>query len=191
MDQGMKQTTNSGQGPVMSNNQMPSERTNRSGQNGKQNNVQSKNMHKKHTSRLLKRILILLVLVGIVAGLYYRVSHSPSAKQAKAKAEMTSLTKSVSKLMIVPEGEPIVFDVTDPESLTKQQVFFAGAQKGDKLLIYNDARKAVIYSPSRDIIVNVGPVTFDQNQAAPAGAAIQPAAKAPAPATTVTPVKKP
>ncbi|MCU0660002.1 MAG: hypothetical protein MUD00_00045 [Candidatus Pacebacteria bacterium] len=42
--------------------------------------------------------------------------------------------------------------------------FFKGAQKGDKLVVFPTTGKAIIYSPERDIIVNVGPVTFDNNE---------------------------
>ena len=47
--------------------------------------------------------------------------------------------------------------VSDPEKL-KDQPFFAKAQKGDKVLIYSNSQKAILYSPTEDKIVEVAPI---------------------------------
>ena len=74
-----------------------------------------------------------------------------------------SVIISVSKLMMVPQGDdPIVYEIKDPASLQSQQAFFAGSIVGDQLLVYPKSAKAIIYSPSRNLIVNVGPMNFDQ-----------------------------
>jgi hypothetical protein len=66
--------------------------------------------------------------------------------------------------MVLPEGKPAVFVVQDPELLISQQAFFKGAQKDDRLLVYPEAGKAIVYSPKRHMIINVGPVTFDPSK---------------------------
>lgn len=77
-----------------------------------------------------------------------------------------SVIISVSKLMMVPQGDdPIVYEIKDPASLQSQQAFFAGSIVGDQLLVYPKSAKAIIYSPSRNLIVNVGPMNFDQGSA--------------------------
>jgi hypothetical protein len=54
--------------------------------------------------------------------------------------------------------------ITNPEELIRKDAFFTGSTSGDILLIYKNARKAIIYSPSRDIIVNAGPVQVGNQQ---------------------------
>ncbi len=105
-------------------------------------------------------VLIILVVIGRYA--YAKYTSSPSYQQEKAVAEQKTLVASVSKLMVLPEEEPAIFIVQDPNQLVSQQLFFKGAEKGDKLMIFQKAGKAVLYSESRNMIINVGPVTFDQ-----------------------------
>jgi hypothetical protein len=49
----------------------------------------------------------------------------------------------------------------------KEQPFLAGSQNGDILMVYTGIGKAIVYSPARDLIVNVGPVQMG-NPTAPA-----------------------
>lgn len=122
----------------------------------------------------LKKSLVYIIGAIIILGAlgfgYYKYSHTEKAMKAKAAKEVTALTKEIGAIMVLPEGEPTIFDITDPAQLASQQAFFAGAQKGDKLLVYSQAAKAIIYSPARHLIVNVGPVTFDGNQTPTANA---------------------
>ncbi len=60
--------------------------------------------------------------------------------------------------MILPNGEtPTIATVSDPEAL-KDQVFFVDAQKGDKVLIYSNAKKAILYRPGDDKIITIAPL---------------------------------
>lgn len=81
----------------------------------------------------------------------------------QARLATQAIVKEVGKLLILPTGEdPTVLDITDPQTLIAQQPFFTGAIAGDKLLVYKAAARAIVYSPSRHLIVNVGPVTNQQ-----------------------------
>lgn len=80
-----------------------------------------------------------------------------------AKAE--GILESLSKHILLPKQTPQVMQITNPDELIQKDPFFAGSQSGDVLVIYRDAGKALIYSPARDIIVNVGPVQVDPPQA--------------------------
>ena len=84
----------------------------------------------------------------------------PFAANAKTTSdEIAPLVKQVSRHFAVPEGdEPVVATVLNATALAKEQSFFQRANNGDKLLIFGKTGQAVLYSPSRDIIVNVGPV---------------------------------
>lgn len=117
--------------------------------------------------KIIKRYYIALLVIVFISGLFvYKHYNSESAismRNIENAKEMTNSTiKSVGKLMVLPlSEEPMMFDVKDPVLLTSQQPFFAGSVEGDKLLVYQKAGKAIIYSPSKDMIVNVGPINFD------------------------------
>lgn len=68
------------------------------------------------------------------------------------------LVKAVSMLMVLPEEEPTVATVSDLEKL-KGQEFFVNANVGDKVLVYLNAGKAILYSPKQNIIINVAPLS--------------------------------
>lgn len=121
---------------------------------------------KKGFSKKQKSVIGILIIVLLALGaIYYKVHYSKSAIEKRAQAETIRLVKEVRKVMILPETDvPAVFDIQDPVLLINQQAFFAGAEKGDKLLVYPQLGKAIVYSPKRKMIVNVGPVTFDQTK---------------------------
>ena len=113
---------------------------------------------KKRVSSLLG---LLLVLVGVVAGnYYYRYQLVKNDPQKVVREESTELVAVVSRLIVLPEGEqPTIATVSDPEAL-KGQAFFAKAKKGDKVLIYTNARQAILYDPEAQKIVEVAPLTI-------------------------------
>ena len=76
--------------------------------------------------------------------------------------EVTNIMQSVARHMVLPQGaQPTVATVKDPEQL-KEQLFFANAKIGDKVLIYTDARKAILYRPSEDKIIEVAPLSIGE-----------------------------
>ncbi len=137
----------------------------------------------------VKRALPLLVLgilfVGSSASAAYlykqvRVLQADPQKQAQADAE--ALIGKVSALIVLPsEEKPTIATVSDTEKL-KDQPFFANAKSGDKVLIYTQAKKAVLYNPESNKIVEVAPVNIGATNTAAAPDA-KDAAKKPATAT--------
>jgi hypothetical protein len=78
---------------------------------------------------------------------------------------------AVGKLIVLPTDEqPTLATVVDPSKL-KNQPFFAQAQKGDQVLIYTNARKAILYSPTANKIVEVAPLIIGAQAAPPAATA--------------------
>lgn len=111
--------------------------------------------------RLLLQYKKLTISVLIVAAAGYGVwdKYFSLDDAERAQKELAKAVEAVSKHMILPEGdEPVLATVTDAETLTKQQAFFAGSQNGDQLLLFPRNLKAIIYSPSREKIINVGPI---------------------------------
>ncbi len=115
--------------------------------------------------------VILLVLIAVAAFLWNKQSAEKmkamqameAAKTAAAAPEdANALLSAVGKLMTLPTDEPpVILEIKDPALLIAQQAFFTGSAAGDKLLVYQKNLKAIIYSPTRNIIVNSGPVNLD------------------------------
>lgn len=123
---------------------------------------------KKSSNSSLSMILmiglgVIILILGIVAFYFYnqyqQIKKNPNQV---AQAETDQLVAQVSKLIDLPKDEtPTVATVLDKEKL-KDQPFFANAQNGDKILIYTKAKKAIIFRPSQNKLINVGPIAIDQ-----------------------------
>lgn len=120
------------------------------------------------TSSLPKTILRLLVVLGLlVFGIWSYHNYQTAQQQLDSLSEQLQteevpqqgrqeLLDQVSQLMALPEGNPLIFDIQNAEAVAAAQPFFEGAIDGDKAIIYPQAGKTIIYSPSRNIIVNSG-----------------------------------
>jgi hypothetical protein len=117
--------------------------------------------------KILIPILVLLLLVSVAstAYLFMKVQKLQENPQQAAQAEVDSLLAEVGELIVLPEGEtPTVATVSDPEQL-KTQAFFTNAEKGDKVLLYTTAKKAILYNPNTHKIVEVAPVNIGNGNA--------------------------
>src|SRR5437016_3933675 len=75
-------------------------------------------------------------------------------EKEKAQQEQTDLIAKVGRHTTLPEGEtPTIATVSDVNKLSGQ-AFFEKALNGDKVLIYTQAKTAVLYRPSTDSIIN-------------------------------------
>lgn len=76
-----------------------------------------------------------------------------------SEREVRALVASVGDHMLLPHDEtPTVATVSDLHAL-EDQLFFQNAEFGDKVLMYMQAQKAILYRPSTDLIIEVGPIT--------------------------------
>ena len=129
----------------------------------------------------LKNIVIavlVIILVGAAGTAYYFYNEYQKSQEALNNPEKTAqeetqrLIDQMSQLIALPEadianGEPTLATVQDKEKL-KDQEFFANAENGDKVLIYANAKKAFLYRPTTNKVINVAPVTIgEDNQATP------------------------
>jgi hypothetical protein len=118
------------------------------------------------TSNPMKKVLVTLGLVVVLgasgaAAYYYKQYDDLKKNPNKVSQDQTSATiAAIGKLIQLPEGEqPTVATVTDPAKL-KDQSFFAHASVGDKVLVYTQAKKAILYNPGSNKIVEVAPVNI-------------------------------
>lgn len=115
------------------------------------------------------KIVLWVILIGIAAGgAYFGYHYYQKYQQVKqnpdiiTKEETNWLVDRVSRLMTLPTDEvPTIATVVDKEKL-KDQSFFANSENGDKVLVYTKAKKAILYRPNTDKIIEVGPVNTDQ-----------------------------
>ncbi len=113
-------------------------------------------------SKNIVLVLTLLAIVGIVGSVYFYAQYQDIRNNPGkvGQEEVQKLVAQVSKLIVLPTDElPTVATVTDPEQL-KSQPFFVNATKGDKVLIYTNARKAVLYDPAQNRIIEVAPINL-------------------------------
>lgn len=111
--------------------------------------------------------IVILALLG-TSGFLYKKYHDSQTEiaalkqdpNAAAQKEIKDLVTKVGKLVVLPTGEdPTVATVTDPDKL-KDQSFFTNAKVGDKILIYTNAKKAYLYNPDINKIVEIAPITI-------------------------------
>lgn len=116
--------------------------------------------------KLLIGISVLAVLV--VGGLVYgyldakkdikRLSNPSEA----SKLEKEELVAKTSKLIELPKNEePTIATVKDVSKL-QNQAFFKNAQNGDKVLIYTQAKRAVLYRESTNKVIESAPVKLGE-----------------------------
>jgi flagellar basal body-associated protein FliL len=116
--------------------------------------------------KILVPILIVLLLLSVAAAgyLFMQVQQLKQDPQRVAQAEVASLVAEVGQVIVLPTGEtPTVATVSDPEQL-KSQAFFANAEKGDRVLLYTTAKKAILYNPTTKKIVEVAPINIGNTE---------------------------
>lgn len=105
------------------------------------------------TSRTQIRASFLACAMVAVALLAYFFASVP--RDANIPQEMIA---AVAKHILLPEDEvPQVAVITHPEDLSDQP-FFAEAVPGDIVLVYEKNKKAILYNPTLDKIIEVGPI---------------------------------
>lgn len=125
-----------------------------------QTSIAKKPKAKRFFRRYFSLIMVALVIL-LAATSFYFYKKSSSNPDTVAQAEVKALVSKVGRLMFLPEGEtPTIATVSDPNAL-KDQDFFADAKKGDKVLIYSTAQKAILYDPEADKIITIAPLNTD------------------------------
>ena len=129
-----------------------------------------KNSGKLLTIALIVFIALLAIGVGFLGYNYINMQKEiknlkdPKAAEALAKQEVQRVVEKVGAHMILPKGEePTLASITDIDALKKEQPFYEGAENGDQILVYKNAKIGIVYSPTKDKIVKVGPVVFQED----------------------------
>lgn len=111
-------------------------------------------------------LILAIVVVGGAIGVRefpQIVGLSPS--DDSAITEIKELVEDVGSLIELPSDEDAtVATVTDVERV-REQSFFRNAENDDKVLIYANAKKVILYRPSTNKIIEVGSVNIAQGDA--------------------------
>jgi len=122
----------------------------------------------KHLPLKKEWVLVVVILVIIIAaagsgGYYFSQTQKGQSIFAPFKStsdnQLEGVVSQVGKLMVLPNETPQLATVSDVTKLANQP-FFAHAQDGDKVLIYQNAKKAILYRPSVNKIIEVAPVNI-------------------------------
>lgn len=126
-------------------------------------------------ARILRYLFIFLI-IGVIGALsystYYFYSQNKKAQslvsnpQEISKLEIADIVSKISKFMSLPAEEPSLATVLEADKL-KDQPFFAKAENGDKVLIYAVAKKAILYRPSTNMVIDVNPLYLDETKPSP------------------------
>lgn len=118
-------------------------------------------------------LLVALAATGAGAAyIYYtRWQELRINPQRAAKEETTAIVSRVGKFMDLPAEEPTIETVTDAAGLAAQP-FFARAQNGDRIIIYVQSLKAILYRPTTNRVIEVAPLVI--NPGNPATPSAQP-----------------
>lgn len=113
-------------------------------------------------------IIIVLLVIAILTSIFFFVQYKRSQDQLKhpnaaAQSQTQALIDKVGELTDLPSGEPTVATVSDVSKLSSQ-TFFVNAKNGDKVLIYSSAKKAILYRPSTNKIINIAPLSISNQQ---------------------------
>jgi len=122
-------------------------------------------MYKKIAKISIKFLMVIIVLLSVGAAVYFynqykEIKNNPNKISVD---EINSLTTIISKFMDLPMDEtPTLATVTDKEKL-KDQDFFKKSENGDKILIYANAKKAILYRPSTQKVIEFAPLLIGNN----------------------------
>jgi len=108
-------------------------------------------------------LIIIIVLVGWTIQTSMQKNKEKKDKQVVIDRKdyiLEDILKQVSKHVDIPKDIPLMATIDNASALKSDQVFYSDAADDDILLIF--VEKAIIYRPSKDILVNVGPVIFAQ-----------------------------
>ena len=132
----------------------------------------AKSLKKNKAVKIFEKFLLFLLFASatILAWAFYKnraisnqIEMQNQTIPLPRKREILDLVKRIEKHILLPAGEiPSIATIVNLDSL-KMNPFYANAKNGDKVLIYFKAKKAYIYDPERDLVINTAPVLMDND----------------------------
>lgn len=113
-------------------------------------------------------VFLIAAILSTATAIFFMVRYQAAQKeidqlstpQEVTKQEQQALVAAVGKLVELPAGEtPTIATVSDATKL-QNQAFFAQAKNGDKVLIYSQAKRAILYRPADSKVIEVAPINI-------------------------------
>lgn len=120
-----------------------------------QSGIKKSQPKRRNSSGLLAAagVMISLIIVTAVAWLFLQPGATVDLNNVSV------IQQKIGRHYSLPVNEePAMFTVTDKEQITTE--FLKIAQNGDKVLVYQEAKRIIVYRPSIDKIIDVGPVVI-------------------------------
>jgi hypothetical protein len=126
--------------------------------------------------------LLIIILCAIGFYEYGRNSVYSEHPELSGQEQASTILKKVAALIQLPTDEsPTMATINDAAAAKKVQPFLTNAENGDVLIVYPNAKTALLYRPSTNKLIAVGPVNLDSGGQGTAQIQNEPAS---------TPVKK-
>ena len=101
-------------------------------------------------------LVLLLAVASFFAWNFYTQTKAPGV--VPRTDDKSIIIQNIGNHVLLPTGEePVFATVTDPAKLADQP-FFLNAETGDKVLVYPLAKRAILYRPSTDRIIEMMPI---------------------------------
>ncbi len=118
------------------------------------------------TVRIVLFLVIGVVVLGsiLAAGYFYRQYRAVVGDTARAEEiQNEQMLATIGQGMELPPEKPAIVTITDREKL-QSQAFFQKALNGDKIIIYEAAKRVYLYRPSTKKVIDVAPLVFNDSQ---------------------------
>lgn len=129
--------------------------------------MEGSNLRAKRPTKLILLIagaVVVLGLAGAAGFFFWQYTNLKNNPNAVAQETTQRLVGKVGQLYALPGDEqPTIAQVQDKEKL-KEQAFFSRAENGDYILIYTNAKLALLYREKDNKLMNVGPITISEQQ---------------------------
>ncbi len=113
--------------------------------------------------RILRRVVVAVVIVVVATASIIVACVLSHKKQQASLNNVGVITSKVGEIFLLPADEkPALATVTNSKKISSN---FAGKVKnGDKILIYQTNKRAIVYRPSINRIIDVQAVVIDDVQ---------------------------
>ena len=121
--------------------------------------IKIKDTHAQYSTLVL--IFISLIFFIIIVSVWRHGSDNNPALIDNSEKELIS---RIGRVVALPDDEiPSLVVVSDPE-LLKDRMFSNNAKKGDKVLVYSKAQKAILYSVELERVIEIASLEADKNK---------------------------
>ena len=112
----------------------------------------------------MKVVILILFILTLGTSFYFFQKYQGARKllqntEQSAQSDKEKIIAKLAKIIELPDEEATMAVVSDKEKL-KDQAFFKNAQNGDRVFIFTNAKKAILYRPSSNKIIEVAPINL-------------------------------